>query len=65
MAILIFIVISIFGIWLSCYFGLLIIHTIEFLFIKNKNFNRFKNMVICTFWQVLFCSSKMDKYKWQ
>lgn len=65
MAFLIFVIISILSILLSCYFGLLVIHMVEFLFIKDKTFKRFKNIFICTFWQILFCSRKMDKYKWK
>lgn len=64
MAVFVFIVGSILEILVSCYFGLLFVHLIQFLFLKDKTFERFKNMIICTFWQVLLCPKKMDKYKW-
>ena len=44
---------------------LMIINLSEFLFFKVKTFSRFKNMVICTFWQTLYIFSKADKYKWK
>lgn len=62
---LFFIIISFILLVVGRFVMLFFAHLIEFLFFKVKTFNRFKNMVICTFWQTFCIFSKMDKYEWK